>query len=181
MATFTKAGISTGQTIQATHVTQIIDAFTKSGSYDLYTSGSIEFTGSVRSYNGFTGSLEGTASVAVNATLATESEKVQGGTVSPITAPVWAQANLKSIGGIAQIAGAGGGKDVSIDIPPLSGRTLGIDCFVSIAYSSSVTASDMQIGVGSLSGQTLTFTYDKGTGATPSTDIPFFFTILYTA
>lgn len=67
MAIFSKTGITTGNTIQAWHVTQSIDAFTGLISYDITLSGSLTLTGSVKSQNGFTGSLLGTSSWAINA------------------------------------------------------------------------------------------------------------------
>ena len=57
--TLTKTGITNGGTIQAFHVTQSIDAFTKQAAYDITLSGSLTLTGSVASYNGFTGSFTG--------------------------------------------------------------------------------------------------------------------------
>lgn len=69
MTTFSKAGITTGGTIQTWHVTQSIDAFTGTAAYDITISGSTTFTGSVQSYNGYTGSLQGIASQADTATV----------------------------------------------------------------------------------------------------------------
>jgi hypothetical protein len=69
MTTFSKVGITTGDTIQAWHVTQSVDAFTGTTSYDLIISGSTTFTGSVQSLNGYTGSLFGIASQADTATV----------------------------------------------------------------------------------------------------------------
>lgn len=69
MTTFSKAGITTGGTIQAWHVTQSVDAFTGTTSYDIVISGSTTFTGSVQSLNGYTGSLFGIASQADTATI----------------------------------------------------------------------------------------------------------------
>ncbi len=70
MGTFSKTGITTGNTIQAWHVTQSIDAFTGTVAYDVTLSGSLNLTGSVKSQNGYTGSLFGTASWALNAATA---------------------------------------------------------------------------------------------------------------
>lgn len=180
MATFTKAGISTGQTIQATHVTQIIDAFTKSGSYDLYASGSAEFTGSVKSYSGFTGSLQGTASVAVTSSYSNVSGKTEATVVDQILGNITSN-TFKVIGGVARIP-QGQKNSTAIAIAELGGKTLGQDCFISVGYSSSVSASDMKVGVEALNGAQLTFTYDTGAGvSSASVDVDFFFTILYTA
>jgi hypothetical protein len=64
--TLSKTGITDGSTIQVGHVTQSVDAFTKVTAYDISLSGSLTLTGSLNSYNGFSGSfvgpLAGTAS-----------------------------------------------------------------------------------------------------------------------
>jgi hypothetical protein len=64
--TLSKTGITDGQTIQVGHVTQSIDALTGIVAYDIKISGSLNLTGSVASFNGFTGNLAGTASWASN-------------------------------------------------------------------------------------------------------------------
>ena len=56
--------IQTGEIIQAVHVNQFVYALTGSQAYDLNISGSLTLTGSVDSLNGYTGSLNGTASYA---------------------------------------------------------------------------------------------------------------------
>jgi hypothetical protein len=62
--TLSKTNILTGNVINASDVTQSIDAFTKQEAYDITLSGSFEMTGSHSSFNGYTGSLLGTASYA---------------------------------------------------------------------------------------------------------------------
>jgi hypothetical protein len=71
MAILSKAGITTGATIQVGHVTQSIDAFTGTTQYDIILSGSLTITGSTKilgdisgsSFTGsFTGSLNGNSS-----------------------------------------------------------------------------------------------------------------------
>ena len=57
--TLSKTGITTGATIEVGHVTQSIDAFTKAVAYDISLSGSLTLTGSLNSFNGFTGSFTG--------------------------------------------------------------------------------------------------------------------------
>ena len=57
--TFNKNGISEGNIIQPSHITQSYDAFTSQVAYDITISGSLILTGSVESYNGFTGSFTG--------------------------------------------------------------------------------------------------------------------------
>lgn len=65
--TLSKTNITTGNIINASDVTQSIDAFTKQAAYDITLSGSFQMTGSHSSLNGYTGSLLGTASFAINA------------------------------------------------------------------------------------------------------------------
>jgi len=57
--TLSKTGITDGSTIQVGHVTQSIDAFTKVAAYAITLSGSLTLTGSLNSFNGFTGSFTG--------------------------------------------------------------------------------------------------------------------------
>lgn len=70
--TLSKTGITTGQTIQPFHVTQSVDAFTGTSAYNITISGSLTLTGSVSSFNGFTGNLTGTSSWATNAGTSTQ-------------------------------------------------------------------------------------------------------------
>jgi hypothetical protein len=65
--TLSKTNITTGNIINASDITQIVDAFTKQEAYDITLSGSFQMTGSHRSLNGYTGSLLGTASYAISA------------------------------------------------------------------------------------------------------------------
>tara|TARA_R110000803_G_scaffold42801_1_gene91569 strand:+ start:1396 stop:2412 length:1017 start_codon:yes stop_codon:yes gene_type:complete len=76
---FTNTGITTGQPVEASQVSQSFDAFTGVNAYDVTLSGSLEltgsllisgsaiFSGSISSSEGFSGSLEGTSSWATNA------------------------------------------------------------------------------------------------------------------
>jgi hypothetical protein len=57
--TFNKTNISTGNTIEPSHITQSYDAFTAQTAYNITLSGSLTLTGSIKSYNGFTGSFTG--------------------------------------------------------------------------------------------------------------------------
>lgn len=68
--TLSKTNITTGQTIQASQITQSVDALTGTTAYDITISGSLTLTGSVNSLNGYTGSLLGTSSFAVSASRA---------------------------------------------------------------------------------------------------------------
>ena len=71
--TLSKTNIITGNVINASDVTQTIDAFTKQEAYDITLSGSFQMTGSHSSLNGYTGSLLGTSSWAVSSSRATTS------------------------------------------------------------------------------------------------------------
>ena len=64
----TKAGITTGNTVEAFHVTQSIDAFTGIDAYDISLSGSFNMTGSINGEPGVTNPL--TASYAITASYA---------------------------------------------------------------------------------------------------------------
>jgi hypothetical protein len=64
----TKAGVTTGNTVEAFHVTQSIDAFTGIDAYDISLSGSFNMTGSINGEPGVTNPL--TASYAVTASYA---------------------------------------------------------------------------------------------------------------
>jgi hypothetical protein len=68
-----KTNIVTGNIINASDVTQSIDAFTKQAAYDITLSGSFQMTGSHSSRNGYTGSLLGTSSWAVSSSRAISS------------------------------------------------------------------------------------------------------------
>jgi ribosomal protein L21E len=68
--TLSKTNILTGNVINASDVTQSIDAFTKQEAYDITLSGSFQMTGSHSSLNGYTGSLLGTSSWAVSSSFA---------------------------------------------------------------------------------------------------------------
>jgi hypothetical protein len=65
--TLSKSNIVNGNTIQAADVSQSIDAFTGTIAYDITLSGSLQLTGSVKSRNGYTGSLSGNATTATSA------------------------------------------------------------------------------------------------------------------
>jgi hypothetical protein len=71
--TLSKTNIATGNIITAAEVSQSVDAFTGAVAYDITLSGSLQLTGSVRSRNGYTGSLQGTASFVVSSSYALSS------------------------------------------------------------------------------------------------------------
>ena len=68
--TLSQIGIETNYLIQAYHVSQSIDALTGAEAYDITISGSLQLTGSVKSRDGYTGSLFGIASTASYVVLA---------------------------------------------------------------------------------------------------------------
>ena len=62
MATIDKTGISTGQVITATHITNIIDALDGTTANNVKFAGPVTASAAVSASAGFTGSLQGTAS-----------------------------------------------------------------------------------------------------------------------
>jgi hypothetical protein len=66
----TKAGISSGSTVQAGHITQSIDAFTSAQAYDITLSGSLVVTGSVILDTNINKNFQGTASNATTSSYA---------------------------------------------------------------------------------------------------------------
>ena len=89
--TLTQVGIETGNTVEAYHVTQSIDAFTGAEAYDITLSGSFtlqngsqgvnkiavsDANGKISFTNGITASLQGTASYALNALTASHALNV---------------------------------------------------------------------------------------------------------
>lgn len=148
----TKTGITNGSTIQVGHVTQSIDAFTKQAAYDISLSGSLTLTGSVASYNGFTGSFSGsltgdTLSIKSNIYLLGSSAGMQ---------------NVKMIVGTAKLTAG----TVSFPVAELVGKTLGSNCFITATLSGSATTN---VAIGGLSAGNLTF---NGSGG--STDTVYF-------
>jgi len=68
-----KTGISTGATVEASQITQSIDALTGAVAYDITISGSLTITGSLKVNGDITGSLFGTSSFAVSSSRAVSS------------------------------------------------------------------------------------------------------------
>jgi hypothetical protein len=62
--TLSKTNITNGNSIQSSNLSKSIDAFTGAAAYDITLSGSLQLTGSVKSRDGYTGSLFGVASTA---------------------------------------------------------------------------------------------------------------------
>jgi len=150
--TLSKTGITTGQTIEVGHVTQSIDAFTKVTAYDITLSGSLTLTGSLNSFNGFTGSFSG--SLAGDASLLKSNVYVLGN-------PTGLQ-NLRMIVGTVKLVTG----TVTFQVAELSGYTLGANCFITATLSGSAASN---VSIGGLSGQNLTFIGSGG-----SNDVVYF-------
>jgi hypothetical protein len=143
--TLTKTGIINGSTIQVGHVTQSIDAFNGTAAYDITLSGSLTLTGSVTSYNGFTGSFSGSltgdaTSLKSNIYLLGSSAGIQ---------------NLKMIAGTAKLTAG----SVSFLVSELSTKTLGSNCFITATLSGSAAAN---VAIGGLTAGNLTFNGSGG-------------------
>jgi hypothetical protein len=74
--TLSKSGIVTGHEVDAWHVTQSIDAFTKVSAYDITVSGSFTLTGSLKVSGSVLGRTTGTASYAVTSSYAMFAQNV---------------------------------------------------------------------------------------------------------
>lgn len=133
--TLSKAGISTGANIEAYHVTQSIDAFTKVAAYDLVASGSLTLTGSLavtQTVSAATGSMPYVYSTNVYLNYLSGStvyastgqfETVRANSNRPFyTTYVLPPAGSAGAGSGAQIyfidASAGGGSDFQLDNLP---------------------------------------------------------------
>jgi len=148
--TLSKTGITTGATIQVGHVTQSIDAFTKQAAYDITLSGSLTLTGSVASYNGFTGSLQGN----ISGQSQTLSTSFYPNGVGPVIQ------SAKILAGTARLNG-GSPSTIAFPLAELAGKTLGVDCFVTATLSGSAPYTGT-VNVGTLAGGTLSFTGNNG-------------------
>ena len=178
--TLSKTGITDGSTIQVGHVTQSVDAFTKVTAYDISLSGSLTLTGSLNSFNGFTGSFTGSHFGAANLTgsftgshlgTANLTGSYSGsltGDASLLKSSTYllgnptAPQNVKMIVGTAKLTAG----TVSFPVSELSLNTLGSNCFITATLSGSGASS---VSIGGLSGGTLTF---NGSGA--SNDVVYF-------
>lgn len=166
--TLSKTGITNGGTIQAFHVTQSIDAFSKQAAYDITLSGSLTLTGSVSSYNGFTGSFTGSHFGTANLT-----GSFTGGFTGSITGnseTTTGKFYPNGVGPVSQnakfLAGTGrlnGGSPATFNFPAaeLASKTLGLDCFVTATLSGSAPYTGT-VNVGTLTGGFLSFTGNNG-------------------
>lgn len=144
--TLSKTGITTSQTILAGHVTQSVDALTGLSAYDIKISGSLILTGSVSSYNGFTGNLTGTASWASDAETAQTASYVASTTTVtgpsyPSGSPYIPTVGFKFVAGGNQ---TGAGSTAVVNINELAGKTYGQDFFIT-ATSAGATAGSISI------------------------------------
>ena len=184
--TLSKTGITNGGTIQAFHVTQSIDAFSKQAAYDITLSGSLTLTGSVASYNGFTGSFTGSHFGTANLTgsftgsftgsyfgTANVTGSFLGGFTGSITGnseTTTGKFYPNGVGPVSQnakfLAGTGrlnGGSPATFNFPAaeLASKTLGVDCFVTATLSGSAPYTGT-VNVGTLTGGFLSFTGNNG-------------------
>jgi hypothetical protein len=121
--TLSKTNIATGDTIQASQITQSVDALTGTTAYDITISGSLTVTGSIKVNGSITGSLFGTASYAATASYATNA-----GSSFPYTGSAIITGSLKVIGS-TNITGSTnilGELTTSDNINSISGSVLGI-------------------------------------------------------
>ena len=182
--TLSKTGIIDGSTIQVGHVTQSIDAFTKVTAYDISLSGSLTLTGSLNSFNGFTGSFTGshfgaanlsgsfTGSYAGSANLTgsftgsftgslTGDASLLKSNVYILGNPTGVQ-NLRMIVGTVKLTAG----TVAFSVPELTTYTLGVNCFITATLSGSAASN---VSIGGLSSGNLTFIGSGG-----SNDVVYF-------
>jgi len=138
--TLSKTGISNGGTIQAPHVTQSVDALTGIQAYDIKISGSLNLTGSVASFSGFTGNLAGTASWASN-TVAANTATNLNGTAYPSGSAVGAASVFKFIAGAGQ-TDASSTAAITVNELAIGGmRVLNQTCFITATAESATGTS----------------------------------------
>jgi hypothetical protein len=184
MAVLSKTGITDGSTIQVGHVTQSIDALTGTVAYDIKISGSLNLTGSVTSFNGFTGSFTGSYLGTANLTGSFTgshfgSANLSGSFTGSFTGSLAGDAsllksniyilgnptavqNVRTIVGTVKLTGG----TVTFSVPELTTYTLGANCFVTATLSGSGASN---VSIGGLSSGNLTF---LGSGG--SNDVVYF-------
>lgn len=106
MATISKAGISNGNTIAATHITNIIDALDGTTANNLVFAGPVTGSAPISASAGFTGSLKGTSSWATNATTAASADSVLFSGINGTSLPASLAGN--SYGGVASVLSVSG-------------------------------------------------------------------------
>jgi hypothetical protein len=182
-----KANIANSNTIEAWQVSQSVDAFTGAVAYDITISGSLTVTGSqkilgsISSSNGAnTVGFYGTSSWAEKSV--TASYALTSSTPSSIVGQYTVVGNTTAIAGNLNIVAGyavipSGSTTVTLTISNLTGKTLGVDCFVSLAISSSFNSIDLNNfpRVNSLTTSQLQF----GIPTPHSSNIQFTYTIIY--
>ena len=161
-----QVNIVDGQIVEAHHISQSINAFTGAIGYDVTFSGSFTLTGAT------TGS--GFWQNAVSSSFAYSSSVTVSSSYAPTLGSFFASGSaLVTNTSLNFIAGAGKttGGILGVNLPELSGKTLGQNVFVSLALSSSAGTGPL-IQVGDLNTGVLTFT---SFGGNPD----FFYTIIY--
>lgn len=103
MATISKSGISNGNTISATHITNIIDALDGTTANNLVFAGPVTGSAPISASAGFTGSLMGTASWAANATNATTAGTANSVAFSSVTSLPSSLNGYGGSGGVSEV------------------------------------------------------------------------------
>lgn len=184
--------ITTGQTIQASHISQLINALSGSEAYDLTVSGSLTVIGTLAATaswatNAISATSATTATTASHALTARSSSFASTasfvqtaqtasyvastttltGATYPSGSPAVPTAGLKMVVGSGKTGNPT--PEYAVNITQIAGKTLGTDCFVTATVSGSGAST---ISVKSLVATTLTF-------ETQATDTPFHYHIVY--
>lgn len=184
--------ITTGQTIQASHISQLINALSGSEAYDLTVSGSLTVIGTLAATaswatNAISANSATTATTASHAITARSSSFASTasfvqtaqtasyvastttltGALYPSGSPAVPTAGLKMVVGSGKTGNLT--PEYTVNITQIAGKTLGTDCFVTATVSGSGAST---ISVKSLVATTLTF-------ETQAPDTPFHYHIVY--
>lgn len=130
--TLSKSGIVLGHEVDAWHVTQSIDAFTKASAYDITVSGSFTLTGSLKVSGSVLGTTTGTASYAVSSSYSeftqtvTSASKAQYNETDVYTLQFYTPVTSSLIAGSSYRIGAG----EILSIGTVCGITIPIDSFI---------------------------------------------------
>jgi hypothetical protein len=132
--TLSKSGIVLGHEVDAWHVTQSIDAFTKASAYDITVSGSFTLTGSLKVSGSVLGTTTGTASYAASSSYSeftqtvTSASKAQYNETDVYTLQFYTPVTSSLVAGSYRI---GAGEILSIGT--VCGITIPIDSFITEA------------------------------------------------
>jgi hypothetical protein len=169
--TLLKTGITTGNTVEAWHVTQSIDAFSGLEEYDISLSGSLNMTGSITGEPGIINNL--TASFAMNALTASFALSGGGGNPFPFTGSAEITGSLRVIGPINDLnLGIGAGNQPSNIAIGNSTLTVNINGYNNVAIGDNSLASNTfgrnNVSIGTLSLGYTTNGFDNiGIGLSP--------------